>query len=187
MPDTEDRCVNQAEDRDGYEDGDGCPELDDDGDGFADGVDRCPRQPETINAFRDDDGCPDERPAYVFSPDTPVVLHTVEFEPGSDALLAASGAVLDEVVVSLEAQPEVRVRVEGHTDDVGDDDVNLQLSQRRALAVVNYLVTMGIDRARLSYEGYGETRPLLRNESPENRARNRRVEFLALPDRQPVE
>ncbi|MCB9528109.1 MAG: OmpA family protein [Myxococcales bacterium] len=142
---------------------------------------------ETPNGFRDEDGCPDQRPTYVFAPDSPVILYSIEFERGSDALLAAGARVLDDVVLSLQAQPEVRVRVEGHTDDVGDDDVNLRLSQRRALAVVNYLVGMGIDRARLTYEGYGETRPLLPNDSPENRARNRRVEFLALPELQPVQ
>jgi outer membrane protein OmpA-like peptidoglycan-associated protein len=187
IADAADRCPHQAEDVDGHQDGDGCPELDDDGDGIADGVDRCPRLAEKVNGFRDDDGCPDERPAYVFSPDTPVILYSIEFERASDALLADSARVLDDVMLSLQAQPEVRVRVEGHTDDMGDDDVNLRLSQRRALSVVNYLVGMGIDRARLTYEGYGETRPLLPNDSAENRARNRRVEFLALPERQVVE
>ncbi|MCA9540177.1 MAG: OmpA family protein [Myxococcales bacterium] len=181
VPDADDKCPGRAEDIDGYEDADGCPDLDDDGDGLADAVDQCPRVAETPNGFRDDDGCPDEAPRFVFKPEVPVIVNTVQFRTGSDELLPESSVVLDDIVLSLQQQPEVRVRVEGHTDDVGEAAANLRLSQLRALAVVNYLVQMGVDRSRLTYEGYGETRPIVVDTTEEARARNRRVEFLALP------
>jgi outer membrane protein OmpA-like peptidoglycan-associated protein len=74
----------------------------------------------------------------------------------------------------------VRVRIEGHTDERGNDDANLMLSQRRALTVMNYLITAGIDSRRLEYAGFGETRPVDDNKTDAGRAKNRRVEFLTL-------
>jgi outer membrane protein OmpA-like peptidoglycan-associated protein len=87
---------------------------------------------------------------------------------------------LDEVVKSLQAQPTVRVRIEGHTDDRGADDLNLTLSQRRALSVMNYLIKAGIDERRVEYTGFGETRPVEDNKTDTGRAKNRRVAFLTL-------
>ncbi|MEC9396201.1 MAG: OmpA family protein, partial [Myxococcota bacterium] len=180
--DKEDTCPNDAEDLDGFQDSDGCPDNDNDGDGLVDANDQCADQAETINGFRDNDGCPDEKPTYVFTREKTVVVYSIQFESGSDRLKPESFAVLDEVAKSLAAQPEVRVRIEGHTDDKGDSGRNLLLSQQRALSVANDLVDRcGIDRARLEYEGYGETRPLERDTSEEARAKNRRVEFRVIP------
>jgi len=179
--DVGDTCPGQAEDRDGHQDADGCPDNDNDGDGIVDAIDKCPAVAETLNGFRDDDGCADERPKYVFEKDAPVILYSVEFKTNSAELREESHAVLDEVVASLKAQPDVRVRVEGHTDDRGKDSYNLTLSQQRALSVVNYLASKGVDRERLEYEGYGETRPQLEGTTAEARARNRRVEFQVIP------
>ena len=180
LPDASDTCPNQPEDLDGTVDTDGCPDADNDGDGIQDAVDSCPNQAETANGFRDDDGCPDERPAHLFRKDEPIVFYDIVFKTGSAVLAATSAPVLDEVAESLLAQPETRVRIEGHTDDRGPDAKNLVLSQQRALSVLNYLVLKGIPKERLEYEGYGETRRVGDNKTDEGRAKNRRVEFHAL-------
>ena len=179
--DNADTCPNQGEDPDGFMDSDGCPDLDNDGDGVFDQRDTCPTAAETHNGFQDDDGCPDERPRYVFRFETPLILYSILFKSGSDELLEASSPVLDDLAESLRKQASLKVRVEGHTDDRGDDDRNLSLSQRRALSVINALIERGIDRRRLTYQGYGESRPMVPNTTNENRARNRRVEFLVVP------
>lgn len=70
------------------------------------------------------------------------------------------------------------MRVEGHTDDRGADAANLALSQRRAEAVMKYLVNKGVAQSRLEAAGFGETRPLVKNDTPANQAKNRRVEFV---------
>lgn len=180
ISDANDRCVAQPEDADGFEDSDGCPDPDNDGDGIADVSDKCPAQPETLNGFEDHDGCPDEAPRYIFRTHERLVFNNIEFKTNSDELLASSLPVLDDVVASLRAQPGVRVRIEGHTDDRGNDNANLSLSQRRALTVMNHLTAAGIDSRRVEYTGFGETRPVADNDSEAGRAKNRRVEFLTL-------
>jgi len=180
VADARDRCPNDAEDRDGFRDEDGCPDADNDGDGVADAGDRCPAQPENANGFEDTDGCPDTPPPFVFRPREAIVFHDIDFRTGSAELLPTAIPVLDQVVASLQAQPDVRVRIEGHTDDRGNDDRNLVLSQRRSLAVVNYLAGAGVDARRLEHAGYGETQPIESNETPEGRAKNRRVVIVAL-------
>ncbi len=180
VADARDRCPNDAEDRDGFRDEDGCPDADNDGDGVADTGDRCPAQPENANGFEDTDGCPDTPPPFVFRPRESIVFHDIDFRTGSAELLPTAIPVLDQIVASLQAQPEVRVRIEGHTDDRGNDDRNLVLSQRRSLAVVNYLAGAGVDARRLEHAGYGETQPIESNETPEGRAKNRRVVIVAL-------
>jgi outer membrane protein OmpA-like peptidoglycan-associated protein len=72
------------------------------------------------------------------------------------------------------------VEIGGHTDNVGSDESNLQLSDSRAKSVVEYLVSKGIDASRLTYKGYGETQPIADNESDEGRAKNRRTEFRVI-------
>jgi outer membrane protein OmpA-like peptidoglycan-associated protein len=176
-----DACANQAEDLDGWQDEDGCPDLDNDGDSLPDTIDQCPLEAETRNRFLDGDGCPDERPTYVFDAKVPVILYSIEFKAGSDELLEVSAPILDELARSMVEQPSIGVRVEGHTDDQGNDADNLGLSQLRALRVVNALINRGVDPRRLDYIGFGESRPLAPNKTEEGRAKNRRVEFLAIP------
>ncbi|MEN9786343.1 MAG: hypothetical protein RLZZ299_1607 [Pseudomonadota bacterium] len=184
--DARDRCPGEAEDRDGFADRDGCPERDNDLDGFADGVDTCPDEPETANGFQDSDGCPDEVPREVkrFTG----VIRGITFETRSDTIRPSSEFTLQEALSVLEEYPDVRLEVEGHTDDVGDDAFNLELSDRRAHAVVRWFVEHGVDPVRLQARGYGETRPLAENDSDAGRAENRRVEFRLLQaERPPVE
>ncbi|UCG51669.1 MAG: OmpA family protein [Candidatus Latescibacterota bacterium] len=175
IPDDVDRCPLQAEDVDGFQDDDGCPDLDNDLDGIPDANDKCPNAPETFNGFEDEDGCPDERPI-----EQQFILRGVNFESGSAALTPDSYRILDEVVRSLMAYPEVRIEIRGYTDNVGKASYNLGLSERRAEAVKQYLVNAGIDPARLTTRGFGEENPVSTNATPEGRAQNRRIEFKRL-------
>jgi len=84
---------------------------------------------------------------------------------------------LDKVVTTLKSMPTLRIRVEGHTDSMGDDAANLRISQQRADAVRSFLISMGVPADRLEAVGYGETRPIASNQTAEGRARNRRTAF----------
>jgi outer membrane protein OmpA-like peptidoglycan-associated protein len=175
IPDDVDRCPLQPEDIDGFQDDDGCPDLDNDLDGIPDEVDNCPSSPETFNGFQDEDGCPDEKPI-----EERFVLRGVNFESGSAALTPDSYGTLDEVIRSLQAYPEVRVEIRGHTDSQGPASFNLELSQRRADSVLRYLTNAGIDPSRLVAIGVGEEEPVASNSTPEGRLQNRRIEFRRL-------
>lgn len=106
----------------------------------------------------------------------------VEFETNSDRLTAAGRALLDEVLEALREVPDVPVEIAGHADAQGTPEFNLELSQRRADAVLAYLVRNGESRKRFEVIGYGETQPIADNTTAEGRARNRRIEFIALDD-----
>ncbi|TGE24514.1 OmpA family protein [Hymenobacter aquaticus] len=107
----------------------------------------------------------------------PVVLPTVLFRLGTAELLPDGFPALNQVAVQLRAQPELRLRISGHTDRIGEPQKNLLLSEQRAEAVKSFLVKAGIAAARLSTTGYGDTRPLY----PSPDARNRRVEIEPVP------
>ena len=104
----------------------------------------------------------------------------ITFGSASARLDVADSAVLDTLLDVVQRCPALRIEIGGHTDDVGPDAANLTLSQRRAAAVADYLVSKGIEASRLVSKGYGETTPLVANDSDENRTRNRRIEFQAL-------
>jgi OOP family OmpA-OmpF porin len=106
-----------------------------------------------------------------------IVLRGVNFEFGSARLTAAGEDSLDAAAEELAADPETRVDVVGHTDSVGSDQDNLELSQARAQAVRDALVKRGIDASRLSARGSGESDPEASNDTPDGRAQNRRVEL----------
>jgi outer membrane protein OmpA-like peptidoglycan-associated protein len=264
-----DRCPNQAEDKDGYQDTDGCPDPDNDGDGQVDLVDKCPNEPETKNGFQDDDGCPDvadsdgdgiaddkdkcpkeaedkdgfqdddgcpdpdndddkvldvddkcpmepgpaanhgcpdkdtdgdgvvdredncpdepgpaknhgckEKQLAVITEKGIDILDVVYFDTSKDVIQKRSYKLLDNVAQVINAHPQAgKFRVEGHTDDRGENLANLDLSQRRAQAVVTYLVGKGVPAERLQAVGFGETKPIADNKTKAGRAKNRRVEF----------
>lgn len=182
--DDEDTCPSVSEDRDSYQDADGCPEPDNDEDGIPDGLDRCPMDPEDRDGFEDDDGCPEP------GPDAPVVTVTdtriliserIYFDFDTATIRSVSLPILDQVAAVIIDLPASRkIRVEGYTDGEGEERYNLDLSFQRARAVVEYLVGRGVPRQRLEYVGYGETRPVAPDDSPEGRALNRRVEFFYL-------
>jgi len=110
----------------------------------------------------------------------PIVLRNVLFETASAELLPASRTELDRLRTLLENNPTIRIRIQGHTDDVGEENDNQQLSQRRAAAVLAYLSEAGIEASRLESTGFGESRPLLPNTDDAARAVNRRTEFVVL-------
>lgn len=106
-----------------------------------------------------------------------VVLRGVHFEFNSDRLTSGSLSILDQAAAAMKGQPQMRVRVAGHTDSIGSASYNEELSMRRARTVKLYLVAQGIAPARLSLVGHGEAQPLTSNETEEGRALNRRVVF----------
>lgn len=107
-------------------------------------------------------------------------LNYINFETGSATLTANSKYELDNLVTAMNAYPALTIEVAGHTDDVGEPASNLTLSSARAASVVNYVINRGIAGTRLKARGYGDTKPLVPNDSPENRAKNRRTEFTIL-------
>jgi OmpA-OmpF porin, OOP family len=106
---------------------------------------------------------------------------TIHFGTNNAEIKPDGEQLLDEVVDVMVKNPQLRkIRVEGHTDNRGNPELNLALSKARAAAVVQYLVKQGIDPSRLESEGYGATQPLVPNLTPANRAKNRRVTFRIL-------
>jgi OOP family OmpA-OmpF porin len=106
----------------------------------------------------------------------------VEFELNSDELTAVGRALLDEILDAVRQFPDVPIEIAGHADALGSPEFNLDLSERRAGAVLAYLVANGERADRYVVVGYGETQPIADNETPEGRARNRRIEFIALDE-----
>ncbi|GAB4249217.1 MAG: hypothetical protein Kow0027_12000 [Saprospiraceae bacterium] len=108
---------------------------------------------------------------------SPVVLRNVFFESGSADLLPKSRVELDKLYDLLVQNPALKIQINGHTDNVGSEQDNLELSLNRAKAVYDYLVEKGIDPGRLRYKGFGETKPVSSNDTEEGRSQNRRTEF----------
>jgi OmpA-OmpF porin, OOP family len=106
-----------------------------------------------------------------------VRLNNIFFETGKAELRPESFAELDNLVKVLNDNLSMNIAIAGHTDDVGSDEANMKLSDDRAQAVMNYLISKGIQAGRLSAKGFGESKPVVQNTSDENRAQNRRVEF----------
>ncbi|HRI61936.1 MAG TPA: OmpA family protein [Saprospiraceae bacterium] len=108
----------------------------------------------------------------------PIALRNVFFETGSAALLASSSSELDRLTALLTEVPSLRIQINGHTDNVGDDAFNQKLSEARAKSVYDYLIAKNITGDRLKYKGFGETQPVETNDTAEGRGRNRRTEFV---------
>ena len=103
------------------------------------------------------------------------------FDVDSDVIRPESGATLEEIGTMLQRHEQMRIAIEGHTDSQGADDYNLKLSERRAAAVVAFLVAeYGIEGDRLTSAGFGETVPATSNDTKEGRQQNRRVELVLL-------
>jgi outer membrane protein OmpA-like peptidoglycan-associated protein len=175
IPDQYDKCPDQPEDKDGIDDQDGCPEDDADHDGIPDAKDACPKEPGQPDPDPKKNGCP----KFIKLEGSSVrVLQQVHFQTGSATILPDSFPMLQEIANLLKANPTIKkMRIEGHTDNRGAADMNLDLSKRRAASVRAWLEQHEIAPGRLESEGYGLTKPIDTNDTDAGRAANRRVEF----------
>jgi OOP family OmpA-OmpF porin len=148
--------------------------VDTDADGVADDKDECPGTP--AGTAVDTTGCP----TTVKAIEDNWTLSGVEFESGSDKIKAGSFATLDEAAETLKARSQVRVEIQGYTDNVGKPEMNQALSEKRAQSVKNYLVGKGVSASQLETKGYGEASPIADNNTKEGRAKNRRIDFKVL-------
>jgi outer membrane protein OmpA-like peptidoglycan-associated protein len=182
--DLDDLCPLVPEDRDGFDDEDGCPDTDNDRDRILDQSDRCPNEPETYNNVDDRDGCPDKddpRALIVEQKGRIDILKPINFEYDRDVIKRDSYRILDAIVAALQGSSGIELlEIAGHTDEQGNDAYNLDLSIRRAAAVLRYLTEKGVAPNRLESQGYGETVPVDTRSNPVAWAKNRRVEFLIL-------
>jgi OmpA-OmpF porin, OOP family len=149
----------------------GCPIPDTDGDGVNDEEDKCINEKGPASNF----GCPIIDSKIIDRVN--LIAKNVFFATASDKLLAQSNKRLNDVVTILNENPTFKIQIDGHTDDQGKDEYNLDLSNRRAASVKAYLVSKGIAESRLSSTGYGETKPVEDNKTAKGRAANRRVEM----------
>jgi OmpA-OmpF porin, OOP family len=181
IPDDKDKCPTEAEDKDGFEDEDGCPDLDNDKDGIPDAQDKCPNEPETKNGYQDEDGCPDEVPEAVKK--FTGVVKGITFRRNSADIKASSFPFLKEAVKTFKEYPQLRIEISGHTSDEGRREFNVKLSKKRAESVKAFLTTAGIDESRIFTVGYGPDKPIEDNSTKAGQEKNRRIEFRLLsPD-----
>lgn len=178
--DDEDRCIDVP----GPRENQGCPWGDKDKDGVLDNVDACPDEP----GIPELKGCP--KPSRVnISVELKqiVITDNVYFETDKAKIQPISYSLLDEIAEVLQENEDIRkVEVAGHTDKRGTAKHNKKLSQDRAQSVIEYLVKKGVARERLVAQGYGYDKPLVPDETKENRERNRRVEFHILEQDEPT-
>jgi outer membrane protein OmpA-like peptidoglycan-associated protein len=220
--DSKDSCVLEPEDKDGYLDEDGCPEPDNDLDGIPDDKDKaadgrsCANEPEDPDGFEDQDGCPDpdndqdtvldiddmcpneagqpggdrpgcpKKPALAIVTDTEIkILQQIHFEYDKDKIRPESFPIIDAVADIMKQKSNIKLEIQGHTDNKGNNAYNLKLSDRRANSVMKALIARGIDSDRLRAKGYGMTRPIVPNDTEQNRALNRRVQFMRVESAAP--
>ena len=178
--DTKDKCPLKPEDKDGFQDDDGCPDTDNDGDGIVDAKDKCPDQAENINQVEDEDGCPEQ--AVIVTRKKIEISQKVFFETDKAVIRSVSFELLDQVAKTLKEFTNItRVEIQGHTDNRGNEDYNLDLSERRADAVRIYLIEKGgIEPDRLVTQGFGSRQPIEGSTEEESWDKSRRVEFVIL-------
>ncbi len=147
----------------------GCPDTDNDG--VFDDIDKCKSVPGLAN----NQGCPELRKEtkQLFQK----ALQGIQFETGKAVIKPISFPILNAIVKVMKENPSYKLIIEGHTDNVGEDEMNMTLSQDRASSVADYLISHGVDPLRLTATGHGETKPIDTNNSVKGRTRNRRVEL----------
>jgi OmpA-OmpF porin, OOP family len=169
IADIDDKCTNTPS---GVKvDAKGCP-IDTDGDGIPDYLDKCPE----VKGVVANKGCPEvkEEVKKVFNQ----ALKGVQFASGKNTILPKSFPILNSVAEILKQNPEYKLEINGHTDNLGNPVKNKTLSQGRADAVKEYLVKKGIEGYRMKATGYGDEKPIADNKTPAGRTENRRVEFV---------
>jgi len=193
VPDIIDKCPSQPEDKDDFEDADGCPDPDNDNDGFCEEWvtdemistiykdickdkirDKCP----TTAGVKEESGCPKKYKLIVVTEQKIELKQTVFFETGKAKIEKKSYEMLKEVADAVKSTPSIKkVVVEGHTDNVGGRENNIKLSQKRAESVKEFLVDEGVEGKKLQAIGYGPDKPISSNSTKKGQAKNRRVEF----------
>ncbi|MEO1262933.1 MAG: DUF6089 family protein [Bacteroidota bacterium] len=168
IADKYDSCPEEA----GKPSNKGCPDKDFDGDGLLDRNDRCPE----VAGPLENNGCP-----VIAKEDLAVLeyaMTSVEFELGSDVLKPSSYGILNNISLIINKYKGYLLKIHGHTDNKGEPEKNLQLSENRAKACFNYLFSKGINPTLMQYQGFGDTMPIESNETDEGRDKNRRIEFI---------
>ncbi|HEU4412283.1 MAG TPA: OmpA family protein [Polyangiaceae bacterium] len=180
IADAEDACPDTPGVRDQDPAKNGCP-PDRDNDKIADAEDACPDTPGVRDADPKKNGCP---PVVSIVGKEIKITEQVHFATNKATILPDSDNLLQQVADTIKEHPEIKfVSVEGHTDNVGKPAYNKQLSKSRADAVKTWLVKRGkVDPKRLFSVGYGDTKPIQTNDTPEGRQANRRVEFHILDE-----
>jgi OmpA-OmpF porin, OOP family len=175
VPDTDKDGINDDDDKcptvPGVARYQGCPVPDADGDGVNDEDDKCPNLAGPV----ENQGCPlvsEEVKKRVDS-----AANNILFVTGSYKLLSKSNKGLNEVAKILQANPDMIIAIDGHTDNVGSDEMNQTLSDNRAITVKNYFISKGIAESRITSAGHGETMPVADNKTAAGRQANRRVEM----------
>lgn len=202
VPDYKDECPDTPRAAYGLVDDKGCP-IDTDGDGVPDYLDECPDTPSEAKGYVDAKGClldtdKDGVPDYLDEcPTVPGVKYNkgcpevqkevktllqkamsgIEFETGKSVIKKQSFSILNQIAVTFIANPTYKVEIQGHTDNVGQAQMNMELSEKRAQAVRKYLIDAGVPATQLTAHGYGDERPIADNSTKAGRAKNRRVEF----------
>ncbi len=169
VADADDKCPNTA----GIIDNNGCPWPDTDGDSVLDKDDNCPNEAGTVA----NNGCPEAvKPTAEVMATLNSYAKTILFDTGKSSFKKETQAVLQAITGILKEYPESNFSIEGHTDSVGSKQTNQRLSDSRANAVKDYLITNGINASRLTAAGYGEDMPVASNATKAGREENRRVE-----------
>lgn len=197
-----DLCPETPAEARGMVDQNGCP-LDTDKDGVYDYCDQCPETPAAARNFVDSVGCfldTDGDGIYDYEDQCPTIagvkenlgcpevkreirnllkkaMSGIQFENGKATIKSSSNQILNDIAKIFIDNPNYIIEVQGHTDNVGKYEYNLDLSERRAQAVRTYLVNKGVPAERLTAHGYGPDRPIEDNKTKAGRAKNRRVEF----------
>ena len=169
IADPDDKCPKSA----GPKVYGGCP--DSDGDGLDDSIDKCPNSQGTVA----NNGCPEI--AVEDKKTLDIAMRAVQFDSGLTSFKGESFTILKQIAGILNRYPDYNLAISGHTDNSGSAVANQELSEKRAKACHDYLITLGISSSRLSWAGYGESRPIADNDSLNGRSLNRRVEFSMVP------
>ena len=172
VADLDDKCPDAA----GVVELAGCPKIvDKDGDGINDDEDKCPDVP----GVKEENGCPKKYKLIVVTAQKIELKQVIYFQTGKAVIERQSYEMLKEVADALKNAPSVKkVIIEGHTDNVGNRNLNVSLSQKRAEAVREFLVDEGVSSAKLEAKGYGPDKPIASNKTSTGKAKNRRVEFI---------
>ncbi len=169
IPDHQDDCPDER----GPENRRGCPPpfIDSDGDGISDFDDLCPK----VKGLAANKGCPEIKKEEQEA--LRKAFENLLFETGKDVIMTSSYPSLNDLAKVMRNNPQANLYLEGHTDDVGDDNANMELSENRARAVKNYLISKGVNEYKIRIAWFGETKPKAGNDTDEGRRLNRRVEM----------